>query len=702
MRGPGFGRRIAGKAAALLVLAAALAVRVLDPSAIEELRLQVFDAAQRLWPRSEPQDGTLVVAVDEESLAARGQWPWPRTLVAELVRRIASGHPSALGIDVLFAEPDRFSPPRLAESIPGLAPEAAAALARLPASDAVLAEAIAAAPSVLIVDPAREARPGSSRTQAIATPVREQGDNPRPFLMRYSAAIRSEPAIAHAARGDGSAAAQPDPDGVVRRVPLVVVAGGQLLPAFAAATIGVARDQPSIVVTTGAQGIERLAAAGVVAPTDSRGRAILHFAPPQLRYYAATDVLDPAFDSSEFAGRIVLLGVTGLGLVDQKKTPLGLMEGIQIHAQLIDSMLGGTLLQRPPSVLWIELAIILAAGLVPIGLLGYRRPLAAAGAVFGVGIALVGGEFALFRLAGWLVDGVYAGTTALLTFGVMLAEHLRTAQAERRQLDRELADQRERNARLAGELEAARAIQMGLLPRRFPAFTERDDIDLYASIEPAREVGGDLFVFLLVGPDRLFFMIGDVSGKGIAAALFMAMTREVVHDAARRYGTALDRVLGEANAKIVAASADMASEGGDMMFVTAFAGILDLVSGELVFASAGHDAPFLLQRGAPPRRLDTAGGPPLGVVEDFPFPVDRDTVDLGTVLLLFTDGVTEAMDSTGTLYGTERLTAVLAAKAPPDARSAVETVRDDVLAFTAGAEQADDIALLAVRRRAAA
>jgi serine phosphatase RsbU (regulator of sigma subunit) len=197
-------------------------------------------------------------------------------------------------------------------------------------------------------------------------------------------------------------------------------------------------------------------------------------------------------------------------------------------------------------------------------------------------------------------------------------------------------------------------------------------------------------------------MIGDVSGKGIAAALFMAMTREVVHDAARRYGTALDRVLGEANAKIVAASADMASEGGDMMFVTAFAGILDLVSGELVFASAGHDAPFLLQRGAPPRRLDTAGGPPLGVVEDFPFPVDRDTVDLGTVLLLFTDGVTEAMDSTGTLYGTERLTAVLAAKAPPDARSAVETVRDDVLAFTAGAEQADDIALLAVRRRAAA
>jgi serine phosphatase RsbU (regulator of sigma subunit) len=238
-----------------------------------------------------------------------------------------------------------------------------------------------------------------------------------------------------------------------------------------------------------------------------------------------------------------------------------------------------------------------------------------------------------------------------------------------------------------------------LLPRRFPAFTERDDIDLYASIEPAREVGGDLFVFLLVDRDRLFFLIGDVSGKGIAAALFMAMTREVVHDAARRHGVALDRVLDEANAKIVAASADMATEGGDMMFVTAFAGVLDLASGALVFASAGHDAPFLLRRGSAPRRLDTEGGPPLGVVEHFAFPVDRIILDLGDVLLLFTDGVTEAMDGAGALYGSDRLAAVLEKSSPADARSAVEAVRADVLAFAAGAEQADDIALLAVRRR---
>jgi serine phosphatase RsbU (regulator of sigma subunit) len=680
------------------VLAIALAIRAVDPGFVEDIRLHGFDAAQRLWPRSEAADPVQIVAIDEESLAARGQWPWPRSLVAELVRRIAAGRPDALGIDILFAEPDRYSPELIIRNVPGLPSEAAAALARLPASDALLGEAIGTVPTVLVADPSREAVPEHVEPRRITTPVREQANDPRPFLLRYGSLIQTRPEITRGAIAEGAVAVEPDRDGIVRRVPLVVLAEDRLVPGFAAEMIAVARRQPSIVVTTGAHGVEHVAAADVVAPTDAKGQAFVNFASPELRYFSAADVLDPAFDTTQFTGHVVLLGVTGLGIVDQKQTPLGLMEGVQIHAQLIDSMRSGNLLQRPPSVLWIEFAIILLAGAAAIGLIGYGRPLVAIATALGLVAGLIGGEFALFRLAGWLVDGTYAGATALATFGVMLTEHLRAAQAARRRLDAELAQQRERNARLAGELDAARAIQMGLLPRRFPAFTDRDDVDLFAFIEPAREVGGDLFVFLLVEENRLFFMIGDVSGKGIGAALFMAMTREVVHDAARRHGSALDQVLGDANNKIAAASAGMAQEGGDMMFVTAFAGVLDLASGEVVFASAGHDAPFLVRPGAAPRRLDTDGGPPLGVVEEFQFPVDRDRMELGEVLVMYTDGVTEAMDGARALYGTERLTAVLAALSPDNARSVIEVVTDDVRAFAAGAEQADDIALLALRR----
>ena len=248
----------------------------------------------------------------------------------------------------------------------------------------------------------------------------------------------------------------------------------------------------------------------------------------------------------------------------------------------------------------------------------------------------------------------------LATFGAMLGGSLRAAQVARRRLAAELDVEREAKARLEGEFAAARAVQMSLLPHRFPAFPERRDFEVYARIEPARMVGGDLFDFLLIDDSRLFFIIADVSGKGMPAALLMAMTKQIVRDAVQRHGTALDRLMTEANIKTAAASAEM-GQSGDMMFVTAFAGILDLASGELVYASAGHDAPFLLQAGGRLRQLETRGGPPLGAVEHFRFPVDRDRCERGAVLLLYTDGVTEAQNPGGSLFSVERLTALLGA-----------------------------------------
>src|SRR5438874_3429579 len=182
---------------------------------------------------------------------------------------------------------------------------------------------------------------------------------------------------------------------------------------------------------------------------------------------------------------------------------------------------------------------------------------------------------------------------------------------------------------------------MARVPRGFPVVPNRHDIDVYARIEPARMVGGDLYDYLLIGESsRLFFLIADVAGKGIAAALLMAMTKEVVRDAVLTFGPALDRILTEANRKTAAASAGLQSEGG--VFVTAFAGILDLGSGEVDFASAGHDAPFILGGRTGLRRLVTEGGPPLGAVDDFRYPIDHDRIEPGEVLLLYTDGGTEA------------------------------------------------------------
>ena len=680
-----------GRGIAVAVLALALGYYIADPRLLRETRSRGFDVVQHLWPLTPDDLLVHVVAIDEAALKQWGQWPWPRGLVAQLVQRIADAKPLVLGVDILFPETDRLSPPNLARTVHDLPASLSEALAGLPSSDVKLADAFAAVPTVLGAAPSNE--PAAATGVRRVTLIRQIGADPRPYLSTYKSTIRTLPEIARAARSEAALTDEPDDDGLVRSVPLFTVAQDQLVPAFALEVIRIAADIPSIAVTTGTEGVEGVTLGDLFIPTDRRAKAYLHFGPPRPRYISAAAVLDPSFDPKQLQGQIVLLGVTGLGILDQKLTPFGLTQGIDVHAQLIESILGDKLLHRPPSTFWIEIALLVLSGMAVIGLLRYDSPAVAGGVAVGIVVGLLGGEFAAFRFAGWLVDGSYPAVVALLTFGTMLGGNLRATQMARRRLAEELEHERQVTARLEGELAAARAIQMGLLPHRFPAFPERPDIDLYARIEPARAVGGDLFDYLLIDERRLFFIIADVSGKGIPAALFMAMTKEVVRDAVQRHGHALDRILTEVNTKTAAASGEM-----DMMFVTAFAGVLDLESGELLYASAGHDRPFLIHDNRGLRQLDTEGGPPLGVVENFRFPVEHDCLEGGAVLLLYTDGVTEAQDAGGGFYSAARLSLILSELPGNSSKAIVDSCFEAVRRFVGNAEQADDITVLAIRR----
>lgn len=689
--------RAPGRLAALAVLAAAIALYTADPFLIREARLRGFDAMQRLWPRPPTAEPVIIVDVDEDAIRQQGQWPWPRTLVARLIDRIAAGKPKVLGIDIFFAEPDRLSPNQLPKFLPDLPAPVSAALAELPPSDAALARAIAATPTVLAVAPTNDA-PLPQRGPHKTVPVMQKGEPAAPFALTFRSVIRSLPEIVGAARSEASIGAEPDQDGVVRSIPLVVAVGDDLIPAFALEILRIGTRPSPIVVSAGERGIASVGFGPLAIPTDARGRTYVHFGLPAERYISAQDVLADGFDPARLKDRFVLLGVSALGTVDQKNTPLGVIFGTEIHAQLIESVLSGALLLRPPQAFAVELGLILGGGLLVIALLPYQRPVWAGVGLLGVLVVLVGAEAGLFRFSGWLIDGVFAGAASLAAFGAMLGGNFRAVQRERQLLEAELQREREVKARLEGELTAARAIQMGLLPHHFPAFPERPEIDLYARIEPARDVGGDLFDFFLLDRNRLFFMIGDVSGKGIPAALFMAMSKEVVRDAAAQHGAALDALLATANRKIGAASDNLAEDGADLMFVTAFAGCLDLASGDLVFASAGHDSPLVIMEGERLRELSTEGGPPLGMVEDFAYPTSHDRLEAGAILLLYTDGVTEAQNAGGTLYGGERLSQCLAQIPAHSAREAIDLVFDDVGRFVGAAEQFDDITLLALRR----
>jgi adenylate cyclase len=681
--------RAPGRIPALAVLTLAALIRVWDPVPLQELRLRVFDLEQGLFPRQPLGQGSPVriVQIDDESIGKYGQWPWPRTLVAQLVERIAAAHPRVLGIDILFSAPDRTSPPVVAKELPDLPAPVSEVLAKLPSNESRLADAISKVPTVL----------GLALTDRMESSTSPANGDPTARLPQYSGVVQSVQEVAKAAQAFGSITVEPDVDGALRRLALVARYHDTLVPGLATAVLAVWNESPALPrVRSRAGGIE-VAIGPKYVPADRTGAAWVYFT-PQTPFYSASDVLDGVVDPAQLQHKIVLLAVTSAGAGDIKRTPLGQMYGIEFHAQWLDAVLSNTLLSRPAAAFWIELAAALIGGLVMVWPVRYEPPLPAAVMAAGAVSVLLGGELLLFRFGGWLVDGVYPAIATVAAFGAMLQASLGAAQAARRRLQAELQREREQRARTDGELAAARSIQMGLLPHRYPAFPERGDIDIYARIEPARSVGGDLFDYFLIDADRLFFFIADVSGKGPAAALFMVLTKEVVRAASARYDTALNRVLAEANNEIAAASADLAEEGGDMMFVTAFAGILDLASGELVYASAGHDSPFVIRDGREPRQLATEGGPPLGAVEDFAFPLDRDHLDPGEVLLLYTDGVTEAQDKASTLYSAGRLAALLASAPAETAHSVVVSAFEDVRRFAADAEQADDITLLAIRR----
>jgi adenylate cyclase len=686
-----------GRAPALIVLALLVMVRAIDPSVVQSLRLRGFDFLEQLAPRKYQPLPVEIVAIDDKSLAQYGQWPWSRARVAQLVDKIAAGKPSVLGVDIIFAEPDRLSPGRLVDSDPEIPADVAGELARLPSHESALADAFRQVPTVLAVGVSDEA-PHAAPAPMRVTMILESGANPRPFLFAHPELIRSLPEIASAERGQGSIDSETDHDGITRRVPLFIVAEGHLIPNLALEMLRVASGAGALGIVTGKEGVEGATLGDNFLPTDRRGRIYPYFTPSyDARYISAADLLDGSYDPARLKGAAVLLGSSALGLTDQDQTPRGLMPGIEVWAQTLESMLTGNLLRRPAYLDLIEIAIVLIAGLVIVYVLPYESPRTAAAAFLGIVAILLISALASFKFSKLLLDGVYPVLSSTLVFGVMLSENLRVAEAGRRRLAAELQHEREMEARLDGELNAARSIQMGLLPRHFPGPPEHRDVEVFASIEPARMVGGDLYDFVLLDADHLSFAIADVSGKGVPAALFMAMTKEVLHTATLRYRKALDRVFSEANAKISAASEELGAGGANMMFVTVFAGILDLRSGTLVYVNAGHDAPFMLRGGAEPETLPIAGGPPLGTVDDFQYSIEQRQLAPGEMLLAYTDGVTEAQDTSKTLYSGARLGRLLVSAPTTSAKAVVDFVRDDLRRFAAGAEQADDITMLAVR-----
>jgi phosphoserine phosphatase RsbU/P len=236
------------------------------------------------------------------------------------------------------------------------------------------------------------------------------------------------------------------------------------------------------------------------------------------------------------------------------------------------------------------------------------------------------------------------------------------------------------------EMQAAADIQQSILPPALPREGAAERVDLHAEMHPAREIGGDFYDYFMIDESRLAFTVGDVSGKGIPASLFMAVSRTVL----RSFASADDMAAG-----IAAANRLLATQNNTCMFVTLFHGVLDLTNGQLRYCNAGHNPPYLLRAKGGSEML-RGTGIPLGIEPDMPCGIDETTLDPGDTLFLYSDGITEAFDADGAEFGVPRLEAALEAGRGSSAAELVGGVLAATAAFIADADPSDDTTCLAL------
>ncbi|WP_243468653.1 CHASE2 domain-containing protein [Paraburkholderia sp. PGU19] len=386
------------------------------PDTFGTARQLLFDHYQRRFPRVPASQPVIIVAIDDRTLAAVGQWPWPRNRLANLVDAIAAQKPLAIGLDIYMPEADQTSPDKVADNLPDSAAALAAGLRALPRHETTLANSLRAAPSILgaaaVDHPAFD-----TSTDLRSAPILVHGADPLNRVKRYNYVLASLPELQAAAHGQAMLNVALE-QGTVRRIPLILGLGDKLVPCMPIEMLRVVTGSAAVNVYANTTGMQSVGVADVQVPTQPDGDIWLHFASirsTQHRYVSAREVMQGQVDPERFHNKLVLVGLTGTGNTDMRTTALGeLVPGIEIQAQIIETIFDGRFLRRPVWLKWAETIFVLAFGILIIWYLprtdsrlaAFVRAVPKASAVLGLllNLLLLASCLLLFKYFGLLVD----------------------------------------------------------------------------------------------------------------------------------------------------------------------------------------------------------------------------------------------------------------------------------------------------------
>jgi adenylate cyclase len=419
----------------LALLIGLAALRIADPAPVEEIRVRTFDTFQRIDPRVKTARPVTIVDIDEASLAKLGQFPWPRTRIADLITNLTKLGAVVIAFDIVFSEPDRLNPDVAADTFRDLDEETRSRLRALPSNDQILADAMRRSRVVLGESGLPQVQSEFDKSLPL-TGLAMLGEEPQPFMLEWPGLLRNVPLLEAAAAGRGLFTIWPERDGIVRRVPVMMLAQGATMPSLSFEMLRVATGTDTIFIKSDQAGIKSIGVKGFQIPTDRNGQLWVHFAhhDPKI-LVSALDVIEGKVAPEKIKGQLVLIGTSAVGLNDNKTTPVDpSMPGVEIHAQVIESALTRAVLTQPNYGIAVEFCAAILFGILVIAFAPLFGPvtLVAVGALFAT--LLIGTSWYFYTQHRLLIDFTYPLLSTTSIYLTLIFSSFVREQRQRKQI----------------------------------------------------------------------------------------------------------------------------------------------------------------------------------------------------------------------------------------------------------------------------
>ena len=616
-----------------IILLILIIVRIQNPEFVKSISSISFDSYQKIFKYNEKQNDIVIVDIDEPSLAKFGQFPWGRNVFSKILENINKENPKSVGFDIFFSEKDKQSPEEIIKTYSIEDTDIKNALQSIEGHDEKFQKTLKETKSVLAVFGSLVPTKGTYNRKGKAR-IFAKGGNVKNYVYNYKYSLGSIPILEKNSKGLGSINYITQSDAVVRSLPLIMVFNDKLFPSFGLEMIRVGEKKRSIITNLNDNGIKNISIKPYVFNTDKNSLIWVKYNRSiNNNYISAEKVFDNNFDNNLFKDKYVLIGASAKGLFDTVKIPTGeTVPGVQVHANVIDNLLKNNFLKRNDKIFIFELIISILISIIAFVISQRIKPKYSLSIIFlGLIIIFVIGLI-IYKFRSELIDVSYPMIMISITF--LTGLYFRFLQENKIALQN-----LQKEAKLLKERELAGGVQKSL----FPDISAFENF-VYAKNIPARDVSGDYFDVMKVGPEEYYFTLADVSGKGVKAGMYMAKASSIFRTLSN-LKFPLERVVFGVNNEIIEAK----FKG---MFVTAVFGKFNPISGDLTYINAGHESIMLFDKAKKIEFIES-DLPPIGIMKYFAESmVKSKTINIkDKTFVVYTDGVTEGYLPNGEEFG---------------------------------------------------